>query len=949
MRISQILSLNLLLIFTALASSQPRNFCFDMGTADSPSMPGFIQITERSGYSEALGYGWIDPPEQTFSESLRRLTDDLTRDGVVSEREMRFRIDAPKGDYFLTLTFGAGNDERTAMRVMVNGNPVETVATPWNRLPYRTLRQKMTTTGSPIIIQVIPDSLGAGIHGIELGVATEHMPIDFTSDLDSDTAAVAATVRRLETHLQRSPENIATSNQLNLLKKYLRAVYYFDIGWWSWAVKETGLSQFPRFWYASDVLRQIIADESHPLYYRAAYLLGKIHYWLYLEQGEKWNRLEAEKFFEIVASKFPKNEIVRMYLGDKIPHAGPCDLAAEDAPQWAVKQREALCRMIELIHWWVDNRQVENGEMGGKFGDDVEMLRWWMPAILGADDAKSKLGFKRLAEGVWNSGVLKRAYSSIVEDVEHSAEPFTDTHSALFMMEYGNPKYVERALISMQNFRDVWTGINDYGHRHFKSSYLSADSVVQVPPLAVDVAMNARATLPGLWLAWYNQNPTLIQLFSEWGKAWVADARRTDKGKPAGILPAAVSFAKDEIGGYSQNWYHPNLGWDYYEWQQLGTIIEMHNQLLGMHLFTGDAEFLYPVQQTFLLVEKELQMSSGASPKPGSDRWAAQVLLGKFGNEISDSHAFSDLLGKTKVVIGDDRYDEFLKENGNEYVRYLLSGEKSFLTAGCEKVIESLKYNFPLKTTEVKFTDRVYVRNSDHLFSMMTGGVGRGGDFPSAAVTYQNTGSEVASLVSTADRRSLTVHLYNFGGEKILGLRLWRLEEGRYRLQTGIDTNDDDLIDRDKSEREFAVTERGQPMEVILASGQLTIVELRQVEKSTEVAFPRPDVAVSVEDISFSNLDRADGAEVTITARVHNIGNTDAKNVRVEFLVDDASVGKEIIEVLEAPNDLELRSMTCGVKWNANRGKHSIVVKVSASEKEITRTNNQAGVSIAVD
>jgi len=111
----------------------------------------------------------------------------------------------------------------------------------------------------------------------------------------------------------------------------------------------------------------------------------------------------------------------------------------------------------------------------------------------------------------------------------------------------------------------------------------------------VDVPLNARAVLPGLWAAWYNRNPTLIKLFSEWGNAWVADAARTDGGKPAGVLPAAIAFVDDGIGAHTGKWYDPGLEYDYYKWESLGHVNEMQAQLIGMYGITSNTAFLKPV------------------------------------------------------------------------------------------------------------------------------------------------------------------------------------------------------------------------------------------------------------------------------------------------------------------------------------------------------------------
>ncbi|MEZ4851572.1 MAG: hypothetical protein R3B93_23770 [Bacteroidia bacterium] len=48
----------------------------------------------------------------------------------------------------------------------------------------------------------------------------------------------------------------------------------------------------------------------------------------------------------------------------------------------------------------VTEKQAENGELGGKFGDDVEISRWWLPAILGADDSLVKVGLYKV--GRWS-------------------------------------------------------------------------------------------------------------------------------------------------------------------------------------------------------------------------------------------------------------------------------------------------------------------------------------------------------------------------------------------------------------------------------------------------------------------------------------------------------------------------------------------------------------------
>lgn len=58
------------------------------------------------------------------------------------------------------------------------------------------------------------------------------------------------------------------------------------------------------------------------------------------------------------------------------------------APEWAVAQREGLERLTDIIEWWGDNQQQENGEFGGAWSDDHEMWRWWVPVLIGFDSPR---------------------------------------------------------------------------------------------------------------------------------------------------------------------------------------------------------------------------------------------------------------------------------------------------------------------------------------------------------------------------------------------------------------------------------------------------------------------------------------------------------------------------------------------------------------------------------
>ena len=94
---------------------------------------------------------------------------------------------------------------------------------------------------------------------------------------------------------------------------------------------------------------------------------------------------EARRLLEEAKAAFPDNRIIRMYLGEPIPW--PRQYAPlPEAPEWANHQREGLEKLTDVIHWWISERQLEDGQFGGGWGDDVEMWRWWIPVLIAFEE-----------------------------------------------------------------------------------------------------------------------------------------------------------------------------------------------------------------------------------------------------------------------------------------------------------------------------------------------------------------------------------------------------------------------------------------------------------------------------------------------------------------------------------------------------------------------------------
>ncbi len=929
--------------FACQSNMHLTNYLFDFGTHASPVRERFTSVSPDIAYSSEQGYGWINNSFERIGFDLEvvKPANRMLQDGISATDSLVYRIDADPGTYIFTISIGKGSNDPMHMAVKVNDITInDSTSTPWLQLKYRTISQKVTLEKDHAIVTIATkNNNGVAVHGIELRPLVEWEHFETPTLLDQDTTAISLQRQFLRNKLIEEPTNIQIINQLYDLDKFLLATYYYDIGWWSWAVNQTGLSIFPRYHIASDLLRQIIADEDHPLYDKSVYLLARAHYWLYKEQGNEYNRESYEYYFDLLHDKHPEHRLLSMYVGENIIHESSCNTSDPNAPLWANYQREAICRMQEMIHWWADSAQADNGELGGKFGDDVEILRWWLPNILGADDQKARMAYTKLVDGVWNSGLLERAFSKKVEDVEHSAELFRDTHPAMFLMNYGNPIYVERCLVSMQNFRDTWTGINSHGHRHFKSCYLSASAIDETPPYAVDVPLNARATLPGLWAAWYNQNPTTIQLFTEWGNAWVEDAARSDNGKPAGLMPAAVAYKDERIGGYAPEWYNPGegLGWDYFDWESLGHVGEMYNQLLGLYAITGQKSLLNPMNSTFDFMMAHGDPQNINETTPGSEDWAAAQLWGKTFEGLSPDGNIMELYGSARALIGTDRYDELIKKAGRHYSQYRLTGEEEYVEEGLKAILETIRYNYPLYTREVKFTDRVDVPYVDLLFGMYTGHIGSGFEFPGLSATWKNTGPDIAILVGESNHKSLQAQLFNFGTSKAVGMYTWQLKPGQYELVVKRKSDGKAL-----AKQLLEISERTSYVEFEIPSNELVALQITQQKEYKGLSFPRVDLAITPEDIKIAGNWDQNGA-IPIEVTIHNIGNKDAGAFMVSILDVNGEdiLASQTVKYLEAPNDLNPRLKTIKLSIPGNINKQEILVDVKMDEPEITLVNNK--------
>ena len=277
----------------------------------------------------------------------------------------------------------------------------------------------------------------------------------------------------------------------------------------------------------------------------------------------------------------PDNPIINMYLEQ--PIAWPADFTADPkAPAWANEQREAIAKLTDIIHWWINQRQLPNGSYGGEWGDDVEMWRNWTPILIGFDDPVISQAQRLLSQGIFKQPRMADGYTNETTDVEHTAEDSADTITPMLHLAFDDKQWQQRALRLGELMETRWTGINQRGHRQFKSVVFSSRGVSKKPVDACDTIYHPRVVQPTLLYWQRTADKHLTGLFTSWLDAWVDVAASEERGKPAGIMPSAIHWPEGHAGGMLDQWWRSGAYRDsnLYAWPS-SMPMQLNSLLLG--------------------------------------------------------------------------------------------------------------------------------------------------------------------------------------------------------------------------------------------------------------------------------------------------------------------------------------------------------------------------------
>lgn len=214
----------------------------------------------------------------------------------------------------------------------------------------------------------------------------------------------------------------------------------------------------------------------------------------------------------------PEHRLAREYWYDKFktnPPESAFSRCPGSIPLWAWRQTEYMGYVKRYIRWWIDKRQIENGEFGGGLSDDGDLTAWWPgPAMAGCMPEKIGESLAREMEAFYDQGMFANGLCAIQTDQLHTLEEGIQCLGQCLTLFPGSPKYMERAMENARGLHYV-TGYNEKGHRHVLSGYYSGTRIAREAPWDYSASDSFHVFHPTYMLVRYNGSPEARRLVLE--------------------------------------------------------------------------------------------------------------------------------------------------------------------------------------------------------------------------------------------------------------------------------------------------------------------------------------------------------------------------------------------------------------------------------------------------
>jgi hypothetical protein len=229
-------------------------------------------------------------------------------------------------------------------------------------------------------------------------------------------------------------------------------------------------------------------------------------------------------------------------------------------PQWAFLQVEYLRKLEKIINYYIDNRQIANGEFGGGLSDDDDFTNMFVgTAFMGIEPEKTLRSLRSMMSAYYDQErdpfyssfkqpslpLFTNGLATINTDLLHAYEEGMEAIGQLQLLDYGNPEHINHGMEVAKKVLEDITQFNAAGHRHFKSRFYGGTSMSTEDPWQWSGAHSYHVLHTSYLLAQYNGNPKLKKMIVEVADGLLA---HTDEN---GDVYTDIHFATDKVRGKS--------------------------------------------------------------------------------------------------------------------------------------------------------------------------------------------------------------------------------------------------------------------------------------------------------------------------------------------------------------------------------------------------------------
>lgn len=227
-------------------------------------------------------------------------------------------------------------------------------------------------------------------------------------------------------------------------------------------------------------------------------------------------------------------------------------------PEWAFLQTEYLRLLANIANYYIDERQISNGEFGGGLSDDDDFSNLLASlALLGVEPEKIKKSLELFIEGYYDNDrdaydvslkqrslpMFTNGLATINTDLLHAYEEGMEAVGQLMTVNYGHPRYLNRGMETAKNVYENLSGKKSDGNRYFKSRFFGGTSMSREEPWNWSGSYSYNIIHSSYLISNYNGNPKLRQMIIELADGLLA--KQDENGK----MFTDIKFDTGEVRG----------------------------------------------------------------------------------------------------------------------------------------------------------------------------------------------------------------------------------------------------------------------------------------------------------------------------------------------------------------------------------------------------------------